>query len=328
MPIASSNYNPPLLFKSGHFATIYSGLIREVGNPGQERERVELDDGDFIDVDWSYAKPKNNTVAILLHGLEGNAQRPYILGAAKAFLAAGIDTCAVNFRGCSGEPNRLYRSYHSGVTDDLDRIIRYILHTGTYRNIIIKGFSLGGNVTLKYLGTYTDIPKEVKAGIAVSVPCSLFHSMLALHETENYLYARRFKKHLLGKLREKQMFYPEKIRNEDFNKVRLLRDFDDVYTAKAHGFLDGLDYYERASSLPHLENIKIPTYILNAENDTFLGEECYPVQIAERNSELYLEVPKYGGHVGFYDTNNLYYNEHRALTFVKEKLKHPGDRPV
>lgn len=320
MPVVSSSYTPPLLFRSGHFSTIYSGLIREVSNPGQERERVELNDGDFIDLDWSISRPNNRKVAIILHGLEGNAQRPYVLGAVKAFLDAGYDACAVNFRGCSGEPNRLYRSYHSGVTDDLERVISHLLESRNYEQIVINGFSLGGNVTLKYLGSHRHIPSQVKAGIAVSVPCSLYDSMLALHETENYLYARRFKKHLLGKLREKQELYPERISDGDFRKVKLLRDFDDVYTAKAHGFSDGLDYYDRASSLPHLDNIDVPVYILNAENDSFLAEGCYPVHTAKSNPHLYLEVPKYGGHVGFYDKDNKYYNEHRAVTFVKEKV--------
>ena len=320
MPVISSNYKPSLLFRNGHIATIYSGLVREVENPGQQRERMELDDGDFIDLDWSLAHPANDTVVIILHGLEGNAQRPYILGAARAFLEVNIDVCAVNFRGCSGEPNRLYRSYHSGVTDDLERIVHHILDTRKYHKIIIHGFSLGGNVTLKYLGSHEHIPSQVKAGIAVSAPCSLFHSMLALHETENFLYALRFKKHLLGKLRQKQPLYPELIKEEDFDKVKLLRDFDDVYTAKAHGFIDGLDYYERASSLPYLENIKVPTYILNAENDSFLTEGCYPYEAAGLNENLFLEIPEYGGHVGFIDKNNRYYNEQRAVKFVLEKV--------
>lgn len=320
MPLITASYKPPLLFRNGHLATIYSGLFRKVENPGQTRERVELKDGDFIDLDWSLYSEKNNKLVILLHGLEGNAQRPYILGAARAFLGAGYDVCAVNFRGCSGETNRLYRSYHSGVSDDLDRVLTYILNNRYYPNIVINGFSLGGNVTLKYLGTHAHIPSEIKAGIAVSVPCSLYHSMVALHQTENYLYALRFKKHLLEKLKEKQPLFPHLITNKDIEQVRLLRDFDDVYTARAHGFKNGIDYYEKASSLPFLDNIKVPTYILNAANDTFLGQGCYPREAAKNNPDLFLEIPEYGGHVGFYDRDNLYYNEHRAVKFVTEKL--------
>ncbi|WP_224488466.1 YheT family hydrolase [Robertkochia flava] len=321
MPVISSSYTPPFLFKSGHFSTIYSGVFRVVPNPGQTRERIELKDGDFIDVDWSFAKKKNHRLVILLHGLEGNAQRPYILGAAQAFLQSGTDVCAVNFRGCSGETNRLYRSYHSGVTEDLHHVIEHILANYQYSHIVINGFSLGGNVTLKYLGTQTDIPEEIKAGIAFSVPCSLYYSMKALHQAENYLYARRFKKHLIGKLREKQPYFPELIRDEDVQRIRVLRDFDEVYTAKAHGFKNGMDYYEKASSFRALEQIRVPTYILNAANDTFLGHGCYPEQEAQRNRALYLEIPKYGGHVGFYDNNNVYYNEHRAVRFMKEKTE-------
>lgn len=321
MPVIPSSYTPPFLFRNGHFSTIYSGLIRQVRNPGQERERIELDDGDFMDLDWSFSGRSGHRVAILIHGLEGDAQRPYILGAATAFLEAGWDVCAVNLRGCSGETNRLYRSYHSGATDDLHRVIQHILKQYHYSEVVINGFSLGGNITLKYLGTHPDLPREIKAGIAISVPCSLYHSMLALHQGENYLYALRFKKHLIGKLREKQPLYPELITDEEVNKIRILRDFDDVYTAKAHGFRDGLDYYQSASSLYSLQNIRVPTYILNAANDTFLGEGCYPESEAAGNKALFLEIPKYGGHVGFYDANNLFYNERRAIEFVKEKVK-------
>lgn len=322
MPLVRSDYRPPFPFRNGHFSTIYSGLLRKVENPGQERERIELDDGDYIDLDWSYASHHGSTsrLVIILHGLEGNAQRPYMLGAAKAFLGNGYDACAVNFRGCSGQTNRLYRSYHSGASDDLERVITHILKNYRYDHIVINGFSLGANVTLKYLGTHTAIPNEIKAAVAVSVPCSLYHSMLALHRLENYLYALKFKKNLVDKLREKQPRFPDLIPDEDFEKIRILRDFDDVYTAKAHGYRNGLDYYEKASSLPHLKHIEIPTLILNAADDSFLGAPCYPYEDAQNNKSLFLEVPRYGGHVGFYEKGTQYYNERRAIAFIEEML--------
>lgn len=324
MPVIQSAYLPPFPFRNGHLSTLYSGLMRRVENPGQERERIELEDGDFMDLDWSYASKQEGKkhLVIVLHGLEGNAQRPYVLGAVKAFLDAGYDACALNFRGCSGQTNRLYRSYHSGASDDLERVINHILATRGYSHIVINGFSLGGNVTLKYLGTHNDIPKEIKAAIAVSVPCSLYHSMVALHKPENFLYALKFKKNLIGKLRQKQPHFPELIQDDDFKRIRLLRDFDDVYTSIAHGYRDGLDYYEKASSLPHLNRIHVPTFILNAANDSFLDEGCYPLTAAKENNALYLEVPKYGGHVGFYDRDNHYYNESRTIRFVREKASH------
>jgi len=139
MPIIASDYNPPFLYKNGHFSTIYAGIWRKIVDFEQKRERIDLPDNDFLDLDWSFCSSKTKKVVILIHGLEGNAQRAY---------------------------------YHSGATEDLDAVITHILTTKDYPQIFIKGFSLGGNMTLKYLGEERKIPKEIKAAMAVSVPCS------------------------------------------------------------------------------------------------------------------------------------------------------------
>lgn len=317
MPIITSYYNPPYPFRNGHLATVYSGLIRRVKHLNPEREQISLPDGDFLDMDWCYADKKTDSLVILLHGLEGSSARPYIMGAAKRFNETGHDALLVNFRSCSGTPNKLFRSYHSGATEDLESVIEHVISNYSYRSIYIKGFSLGGNVTLKYLGERTHLPPEIKAGIAVSVPCYLFGSMKQLHTPKNIFYAKRFKKHLLEKLKWKQKHFPHLISNEDVQKIKTLKDFDDIYTSRAHGFKDALDYYDKSSSLQFLSNIKLPTYILNAKNDTFLSEECFPVKESENNRYLHLEIPKYGGHVGFYDKDNFYYNEKRAIEFIK-----------
>lgn len=316
MPLLQSNYNPSLFFKNGHFSTIYSGLVRKVDGVVQKRERLQLQDGDFLDLDWSHAQNPSSKVVILLHGLEGNAQRAYITGSARTFNAAGFDACAVNFRGCSGETNLTYRSYHSGATEDLVAVIHHLLETKSYPEIYIKGFSLGGNMALKYLGEATRIPSEIKGAVAVSVPCSLHSSLRQLLMPKNVLYAMRFKKHLVQKLRDKQKLFPEKITDSDIKNVITLKDFDDIYTSRAHGFKDAQDYYEKCSSLQFLPKIKVPALIINAQNDSFLGPECYPFREAEENQDLYLEVPQYGGHVGFFAPKNLYYTEKRALNFL------------
>ncbi len=317
MPLVKSDYNPPLPFKNGHISTIYSGLFRKVISLKQQRERLELEDGDFIDLDWSFANMPANTVVILLHGLEGHAQRPYITGSAKYFNAEGLDSCAVNFRGCSGETNRLFRSYHSGATEDLEAVIKHIISTGKYSNIFIKGFSLGGNLTLKYLGQ-GNVADQIKGAVTVSVPCSLYDSLIQLLKLKNTLYAQRFKKHLVDKLHLKREKFPELISEEDINNIRNLKDFDDIYTSRAHGFKDALDYYLQCSSLQLLPRIKIPTLIINAQDDSFLGKACYPVKEAELNPHLFLDMPKYGGHVGFFDAQNISYSEKIGLNFIKE----------
>ncbi|MEW2920456.1 alpha/beta fold hydrolase [Muricauda sp. ANG21] len=320
MPLVTSTYSPPLFFKNGHFATIYCGLFRKVNGAFQKRERLPLSDGDFLDLDWSDSIIPSKKLVILLHGLEGDGQRPYITGSAKLFNQNGYDACAVNYRGCSGETNSLYRSYHSGVTEDLKEVIDHILKSKDYSEIYIKGFSLGGNLALKYLGEDSAVPKEIKGAVAVSVPCNLHSSCQQLLTFNNILYAIRFKGNLIAKLREKQELFPDLITDSDIKKIKNLKDFDDIYTSKAHNFKDALDYYTQCSSLQFLPNIKAPSLIINALDDSFLGPECYPFSEAQQNPNLYLETPKHGGHVGFWGKHNITYTEKKALDFFNQLL--------
>ena len=317
MPVLESTYQPPFQFKNGFIATVYSGLARKVKGVEQQRERIETRDQDFLDLDWSYAHDKSDAVIILLHGLEGHAQRPYVTGTAKLFNQNGVDAVCVNFRGCSGEDNRFYHSYHSGATDDLDDVVRYCIEHKGYSKIYIKGISLGGNITLKYLGENRQIPEQIKSAIAISVPVYLKGSATELHKPKNKAFAIRFKKHLVDKLKVKMIQFPDRISVTEINSIKTLRDFDEVYTSKAHGFKDALDYYEQSSSLQFLKNIQVPTLLINALNDSFLSAECFPVKEAKHNKNLHLEMPKFGGHVGFIQKHNIYYNEQRALDFVK-----------
>lgn len=316
MPLIPSNYKPPFPFRNGHFSTIYAGMFRKVNGLTQKRERLELSDGDFLDLDWSESKSPTNKVVILIHGLEGNAQRHYIIGSAKKINQNTIDACAINLRGCSGEQNRLYRTYHSGATKDLEEVIQHILATKSYTNIYLMGYSLGGNLVLKYLGERDKIPIEVKAAVGVSVPCSLKSACDELLKSKNTLYSQRFKKHLLAKLNEKRLLFPKTISEADIKSINTLKDFDDVYTSQAHGFKDALDYYEKCNCLQFLPNISIPSLILNAKNDSFLGEACYPFSQALENPNLYLEVPDFGGHVGFWGRKNISYAEKRGVEFL------------
>lgn len=318
MPLLPSHYNPPYLLKNGHLSTMYAGLFRTVPGLVQTREKIQLPDGDFLHLDWSNTNKPSKKVTILLHGLEGNAQRAYIQGSAKALTHNGYNVCAMNFRGCSGEPNMTYRSYHSGATEDLKAVLEHILEHKTYTEIYLKGFSLGGNLLLKYLGEGNAIPFELKAAVAVSVPCRLDDSLHQLLAFKNIAYAARFKKNLIEKLRAKQELFPSQISDADINKIKTLKDFDDVYTSKAHGFKDAMDYYKQCSARQFLSGIAIPTLIINAKNDSFLGKPCYPIEEAKNSKQVFLEIPDYGGHVGFYGPNNLTYTEGRAVTFFEK----------
>ncbi|SEK71360.1 hypothetical protein SAMN04487910_0930 [Aquimarina amphilecti] len=318
MPLAKSTYIPPYFFKNGHFSTIYPNLLRKVNGIQQTRERVELPDGDFIDIDWSYPSNTEATkkVAILIHGLEGNAQRQYIAGLARHLNNNSWDVAAVNLRNCSGEVNRLYRSYNAGVTDDLNLIVKHVIEKN-YDSISLCGFSLGGNITLKYLGEKKP-PKQIISAVVVSVPCDLYDSLKEINKPKNFIYQQRFIKSLKIKLHERQKVFPNQISKSDINDCKSLIDIDNLYTSKAHGYVDAIDYYTKCSSKQFLKDIQVPTLIINAKNDSFLGNACYPIEEAKENINLFLETPRFGGHVGFYLRGQIYYNEHKTVEFLNK----------
>lgn len=318
MPLVKSFYQPSYIYRNGHFSTIYSAKLRSTPALTQDRERVHLPDHDFIDIDWSFANSQQNKVAILLHGLEGNAQRTYIKGAANALLKDNWDIAAMNFRGCSGEDNTAYQSYHSGKTDDLASLIQHILEKDKYLEVVLVGFSLGANLLLKYLGERDKIPKEIKKGVAISVPTSLRGSLESLNRNENWMYSQVFLYHLRKKYKLKMSKHSDKMSASDLDKIKTLKDFDDVYTSKAHGFKDAYDYYQKNSSNQFLPNINVPVLILNAKNDSFLNSDCFPFQLAENSKKIFLETPLHGGHVGFHLSDDTYYSEQRTVDFLNE----------
>ena len=316
MPLLSSDFKPPVFFRNGHASTVYSALLRKPKKPDQKRERLVLSDGDFLDLDWTRKEPREDRLIILLHGLEGNAQRPYMLGSVGIFQEDGFDVCAVNFRGCSGEPNHKFRSYHSGATEDLTEVLQHIIKEYDYNQIFLKGFSLGGNLILKFLGEGSQLTKQITAAAVVSVPCDLHDSLIQLNRSANWIYARRFLKSLRAKVAEKQQRFPDALTKDAVGRIKTLKDFDDLYTSKAHGFEDAMDYYKKCSSLQFIDQIEVPTLLLNAQNDSFLGPKCYPKERCDKHPYVHFESPKYGGHVGFVDPGKYYYSEYRSLEFL------------
>lgn len=312
--ITSSSYKNPFWLFNGHLETIVPSIFRKVTGRYQ-RERFDLPDGDFVDLDWM--KGNNHQLVIISHGLEGNSERHYSKGLATYFHRHGWDALAWNCRGCSGEINRLLRFYHHGATEDLAAIIDHSIRLG-YKKIALAGFSMGGSMSLKYLGEHgAGVPHEVKACVAFSVPCHLGSSAAELDKPSNRFYLNRFLKKLERKIRAKAGLHPGKISCENFNTIRSFREFDNCYTAPLHGFTDADDFYTRASSLPHLAAIAVPTLLVNALNDPFLPEACYPYELAKNHLMLYLETPDRGGHVGFsLGGKNENWMELRALEFI------------
>ena len=200
--IASSSYQPPFYLFNGHLQTIAPSLWRTVPEVSYKRERLELPDGDFLNLDWSRraAELPTKGLAILSHGLEGDSHRPYMLGMVRALNRAGLDALAWNYRSCGGEMNRLLRSYHLGDTQDLARVLAHAIATGRYRHIYLVGFSAGGNVTLKFLGEDPDqVPPAVKRAAVFSVPTDLRASSIHIGQLQNQIYLRRFLKSFAAK---------------------------------------------------------------------------------------------------------------------------------
>lgn len=317
MPVLkNSTYQPSFLFKNGHFNTSYRALFHQVDN-NFKRERLELDDGDFIDLDISSVSSEKLVIAI--HGLEGSSQSSYILSLTEVLNQHHFDVIAVNLRSCSGEPNRLLSSYHSGKTEDLEEVIEYISNQYNYNEIHIVGYSLGGNLTLKYMGE-GKVSSKIKSAVGVSVPCSLKDSSVQMELLSNWFYLNRFLKTLKKKSFEKLEKFPDSfITKEAILAIKNFKDFDDFYTAPAHGFKNADDYYAASSCKQYLPNITTPTLLITSLDDPFFSADSYPFQEAGASHHFFLEATKYGGHVGFGTSLNTKENtwcEHRILSFV------------
>lgn len=313
-----NTYKPPFYLFSGHLQTIVPSLFRRVKNVAFKRERISTPDGDFLDLDW-HRTGSSDTLVIVSHGLEGDSRRAYVKGMIKAFAGRGCHGLAWNFRGCSGEPNLLERFYHSGATEDLEAVIGYVRNQKLYKKIILSGFSLGGNLTLKYLGERgAQLPPEIWKAAVFSVPLDLSGSSKKISEPGNFIYNKRFLKRLGQKIRLKNATMPGKFDLSLLNGIKTLREFDDAYTAPLHGFENAEAYYTHCSAINYLEEIRVPALILNAKNDPFLSAECYPLAKVKDHPFVKLEVPEEGGHVGFATAGRgeLYYSEKRALEFV------------
>jgi predicted alpha/beta-fold hydrolase len=285
-----------------------------------KRERLELPDGDFLDLDWA-AENASERLVLLTHGLEGSSRNTYIQGMARACLREGWDVLAWNFRGCSGEPNRLLVSYHSGATWDLEAVLKHALATGRYRRVDLIGFSLGGNMTLKFLGDKGEgVDPRVGCAVTFSVPCHLSSSSQQLGNWKNRIYMSRFLRSLRAKIRDKIRRFPGQVEDLGLEQMRTFGEFDEAYTAPIHGFRSAEDYWEKASSIYVLGRIAIPTLMVNARNDPFLAPPCFPGHEVRENAHFHLDTPLNGGHLGFSADGDsvLCGAEVRALRFLLE----------
>ena len=310
--LKKSSYRSPALFKNGHFSTLFSGRIKKTFPPAYQRETWELDDGDFLLVDYIIEDPDH--ALILCHGLEGNSHSSYMNTSADYFLQENYSVFAWNNRSCGGEMNRLSQLYHHASVEDLDIVVRTISDRG-FKNIYLLGYSLGGAQILSYMGRGC-IPDTVKAGVAVSTPIQLKSSAQTINKGLSRVYARWFIKSYKAKIQVKAETYPDLL---DANQVKDISTFEDIaesFMVPVHGFKDLEDYFRRASPGYSIDRIRLPVLVLNAWDDPMLGEEDYPIEVAKNHPCFFLETPTHGGHCAFIMRQSYHsYAEQRAYEF-------------
>jgi predicted alpha/beta-fold hydrolase len=301
-----STYRAPLWLRGSHLQTIYASALMPRPRVTYRRERWDTPDGDFIDLDWveqdrglRIEGRGEAPLVVLFHGLEGSSRSHYARALMAALGGRGMRGVVVHFRGCSGEPNRLPRVYHSGDAPEIDWILRRLRAQNAGAPLFAVGVSLGGNVLLKWLGeTGASALEVVDRAAAVSAPVDLMISGDALGKGFNLIYTRHFLMTLKRKALEKHALFPGLFDAARLHAASTLREFDDLVTAPLHGYKNTDDYWTRASSKPGLQNIRVPTLVLNARNDPFLPASALP-GASGVSAAVTLEQSEHGGHVGF-----------------------------
>jgi uncharacterized protein len=293
---ARVSYRAPWWLPGGHAQTLYGVLFAD-RKVGWKRERWDTPDGDFIDVD-RLPGPERAPLVVLFHGLEGGSGSHYAGALARELDRRGWRGAVAHFRGCSGEPNRLARAYHSGDADEIGWILRRMSAEARGAPLFAAGVSLGGNALLKWMGEDEEASRVLAGAVAVSAPVDLMAAGDALGRGFNLVYTCAFLATMKKKAEEKLARFPGLFDGEAMRNARTLREFDDVVTAPLHGFRDTDDYWTRASSKPVLARIRVATLLVNARNDPFLPAAALPAP-SEVSGAVELEFPEEGGHAAF-----------------------------
>lgn len=324
-----STFNPAWWLNNPHLQTIYPSLLRKPPEPVVKRERLMTEDHDFIDID--FCGEGNQPLVILLHGLTGSSQSGYIKGLQQALLEQGLRSAALNFRGCSGEYNNSSRCYHSGETGDIDFLYRTLRAREPQTPMAAVGFSIGGNVLLKWLGEQgSNI--QLFAAVAVSVPLVLSACATKLDNGFSKIYRASLLRELKDYVRLKQVHLESLGKTEEVELLRRIGDLEDIKSfwqyddrviASLYDFANVADYYQRSSSRQFLQAIKVPTLLIQAADDPFMTPEVIP-ELKELSASVFLEITEAGGHVGFVAGNNPwhpeYWLEQRIPQFLLQRV--------
>ncbi|MCE1116013.1 MULTISPECIES: hydrolase [Pseudomonas] len=321
MPDLTATFRPATGLANPHLQTLWGPLWRKLPELPRERERLWLADGDFLDLDWYGPHQADAPLVLVLHGLTGSSSSPYVKGLQQALQARGWASVALNWRGCSGEPNLLARSYHSGASEDLAETLRHLRARRPLAPLYAVGYSLGGNVLLKYLGEH-GADSLLEAAVAVSVPFRLDQCADRIGLGFSKVYQAHFMREMLAYVQSKQQHFRDKGHHdrlaeiERLGSLRNLRtfwDFDGKVTAPLNGFRDVHDYYRRASSGYYLRENCTPTLIIQSSDDPFVFGHSLP-SAEQLAPQTQFELHSRGGHVGFVDgslRNPGYYLERR-----------------
>ncbi|MBS2022801.1 MAG: hydrolase [Deltaproteobacteria bacterium] len=326
-----NEFVPARALGNPHLQTIYAPLFRRNAPLSLRRERLTTADGDFVDLDFldGPAGSESAPRLVVLHGLEGSSEAGYVRGMLQHAKARGWPACALNFRSCSGEDNRRLRSYHSGDTGDLDLVVRTLVAREPARKLLLCGFSLGGNVTVKWLGEQGDAPpQQLLRACAISVPFDLSACADALDGPGFWakIYRERFLKTLIAKAHEKAAGHADEVSAQRLSLARVdesrtLREFDDSWTAPVHGFSSAAEYYAKSSSVNFLPRVRVPLLLISAADDPFIPASAIPRALVPALPHVRLIETARGGHVGFVAGSigaPVYWAEERAAAFLAD----------
>lgn len=318
-------FEPAWWCRNGHAQTIWAAVLRPTPSVPLRRERWETPDRDFLDVDQVVGMDRQ-PILVILHGLESSSESRQVRGLLHAAHRHGWHGLGVNFRSCSGAPNRLERSYHGGDTSDLAWVIQRLTAHYPQEPICCVGLSLGGNVLLKYLGEQAEAaPANLTAAVAISAPFDLAVSARAFEQDVwNQLYMRRLVRSLKRKTVTKLGRYPTLVDRRRLAAVRTIAEFDEAVTAPIHGFASAASYWAAASCGPFLDAIRRPTLLINAKDDLLVPARVLPMPSVAQNPFLVAEVPEAGGHVGFvsgpWPSRPVFWAEEKALAFCRRHV--------
>jgi len=288
-------FRPAWWLPGPHLPTLWAALTNPGPNPDVRVERLQLSDGDFLDLCW--VGGDSGPLVVLMHGLEGSVNSNYAVRISNKIAKAGWGAVFMHFRGCSGEPNRQDRSYHSGETEDFRNLVSILRKREPKRQIMALGYSLGGNVLLKYLGESGE-QAPLAAAAAISPPFELAAGANRLNRGASKLYQRHLIDSLHGKVRQKFASRAAPISLDKLRHWRDFRSFDDHVTAPLHGFIDAEEYYAQSSCRQYLPAIKVQTLIIHSRDDPFLSSDAIPAS-EELSTSTHLVLTNRGGHVGF-----------------------------